>query len=88
MRMFNPVLNLTGVFNSLTENESALQVYVRVRPLLSNEKEDPKEKEVIQILDKNTIITNAPSSSNTYKNSSNGTTKINHRFVGSSVKIG
>ena len=78
--MFNPVLNLSEVFNNLANgDEGQLRVYLRVRPILPHEEEEEEDK-LVQILDQQTVVLTAPSSSNTFKNSTHGITKLTHRY--------
>ena len=77
-RMFDPVLNLSDIFNNLDSGDGQLKVYLRVRPILPHEVGEA-EDELVKILDQHTVVLTAPASSNTFKNSTHGITKLTHR---------
>ena len=84
--MFNPVLNLTDTFNSLVSDSpgNALRVYLRVRPQLAADRAQQNQDDVktqVEIIDDHSIIINAPTSSNAFKNSSHGVTKVTQKLV-------
>ncbi|KAK8735948.1 hypothetical protein OTU49_005134 [Cherax quadricarinatus] len=84
---FNPCKNLNDVFQSVSIEDvdgETLKVYLRVRPNLPQE--TSKDEDVqIDILDDHSIILTAPASSNTFKNSTHGITKLSQKFTFSHI---
>ncbi|XP_042879874.1 kinesin-like protein KIF20B isoform X2 [Penaeus japonicus] len=84
---FDPCKNLNDVFQSIPIEEvdvENLKVYLRVRPSLPDEQEVNEDTQV-DILDNHSIILTAPASSNTFKNSTNGITKLSQKFTFSHI---
>ncbi|XP_037784671.1 kinesin-like protein KIF20A [Penaeus monodon] len=84
---FDPCKNLNDVFQSIPIEEvdvENLKVYLRVRPSLPDEQEVNEDTQV-DILDNHNIILTAPASSNTFKNSTNGITKLSQKFTFSQI---
>lgn len=80
---FGPRKNLNELFQSICEENvrmENLRVYLRVRPSLPGEvlqEEDTK----VELVDDRSIVLTAPASSNTFKNSVRGITKLSHKFT-------
>ncbi|XP_063610584.1 kinesin-like protein KIF20B [Penaeus indicus] len=84
---FDPCKNLNDVFQSIPIEEvdvENLKVYLRVRPSLPDEQQVNEDTQV-DILDNHSIILTAPASSNTFKNSTNGITKLSQKFTFSQI---
>ncbi|ROT70429.1 putative golgin subfamily A member 4-like [Penaeus vannamei] len=84
---FDPCKNLNDVFQSIPIEEvdvENLKVYLRVRPSLRDEQQANEDTHV-DILDNHSIILTAPASSNTFKNSTNGITKLSQKFTFSQI---
>ncbi|XP_076057824.1 uncharacterized protein LOC143035120 isoform X2 [Oratosquilla oratoria] len=81
--VFEPQKNLDEEFQNASIEELGynLQVFLRVRPSLTDEDEDTQ----VDISDDNSVQLTAPASSNTFKNSVHGVAKLCHKFSFSHV---
>ncbi|CAL4091661.1 unnamed protein product, partial [Meganyctiphanes norvegica] len=83
---FDPRKNLNDIFKSIPIEEvdvENLPVYLRVRPKLATE--TGTEETQVDILDDNSIVLTAPTTSNTFKNSTHGISNISHKFTFSKI---